>query len=166
MMETEKLIFRKYTKNDFDLLFDMTSKPNMMKFIRHGGPWTKEETMQSLEKFINWNKDDKGLFLAFNKEDNKLIGTSGLIPQIIEGTDELEVGYWVVEQYWGMGYGYEQAKAWKEYGIDHLKQRRLISLIQHGNVGSKKVAQKNGMKHEKDVDIIGKNVAVYSIEVK
>ncbi|WP_248277988.1 GNAT family N-acetyltransferase [Paenibacillus sp. SZ31] len=166
MMETERLMFRKYTKNDFDLLFEMTSEPNMMKFIRHGGPWTKEETMQSLEKFINWNKDDKGLLLAFNKENNKLIGTSGLIPQIIEGTDELEVGYWVVEQHWGMGYGYEQAKAWKEHGMDHLKQRRLISLIQHGNVGSMKVAQKNGMKHEKDVDIIGKNVAVYSIEVK
>ncbi|MBR2566177.1 MAG: GNAT family N-acetyltransferase [Paenibacillus sp.] len=163
-METERLIFREYTKNDFELLYTMTSDPNVMKYIRHGGPWTKEETMQTLERFIERNKMGTGLFLAFDKQDKQLIGTSGLIPQVIEGTDELEVGYWVRELYWGQGYGYEQAKAWKDYGLQ-LGEKRLISLIQHGNEGSMRIAQKNGMIHEKDVDIIGKNVAVFSIEV-
>ncbi|WP_145412774.1 GNAT family N-acetyltransferase [Paenibacillus xylanexedens] len=163
-METERLIFREYTKNDFEHLYTMTSEPNVMKYIRHGNPWTKEETMQTLEKFIQWNKAGKGLLLAFNKEDQQLVGTSGLIPQVIDGKDELEVGYWVREPYWRQGYGYEQAKAWKEYGLQQ-GEKRLISLIQYGNSGSMRVAEKNGMTHEKDVDIIGKQVAVFSIEV-
>ncbi|MCK6073849.1 GNAT family N-acetyltransferase [Paenibacillus silvae] len=163
-METERLVFRDYTKNDFEHLYTMTREPNVMKYIRHGGPWTKEETLQTLEKFVQWNKAGKGLLLAFNKEDNQLVGTSGLIPQVIEGKEELEVGYWVREQYWGQGYGYEQANAWKEQGLK-LGHKRLISLIQHGNTGSMRIAQKNGMIHEKDVDIIGKQVAVFSVEV-
>ncbi|KAA8787046.1 GNAT family N-acetyltransferase [Paenibacillus amylolyticus] len=163
-METERLIFREYTKNDFEHLYTMTSDPNVMKYIRHGNPWTKEETMQTLEKFIHWNKAGKGLLLAFNREDRQLVGTSGLIPQVIDGTDELEVGYWVREPYWRQGYGYEQANAWKEYGLQQ-GEKRLISLIQYGNAGSMRVAEKNGMTHEKDVDILGKQVAVFSIEV-
>ncbi|WP_342555658.1 GNAT family N-acetyltransferase [Paenibacillus sp. FSL R7-0652] len=164
MLETKRLTFREYTKDDFEHLYTMTSEPNVMKYIRHGGPWTKEETMQSLEKFVQWNKSGQGLFLAFNKEDGQLIGTSGLIPQVIEGMKELEVGYWVREPFWGQGYGYEQAKAWKEHGL-RLGHKRLISLIQHGNAGSMRIAQKNGMIHEKNVGINGKQVAVFSIEV-
>ncbi|MCX7746607.1 MAG: GNAT family N-acetyltransferase [Clostridia bacterium] len=165
MIETKRLFFRRYTQNDIELLFGMTSDPNMMRYIRHGKPWTKEETLQSLERYISWNEKEMGLYLAFSKDDGKMMGHSGLIPQDIEGKNEVEVGYWVVKDFWGKGYGYEQASAWKDYGLNLMKQRRLISLIQHQNIGSIKVAQKNGMKYEKDIDLNGKCAAVYSIEV-
>lgn len=161
-IETERLIFRKYTKNDLDLLLGMTSDPDVMRYIRHGRPWTKEETIETLERFIGWYEDGIGLQLAFNKEDGRLIGHSGLIPQVVEGKRELEVGYWVVKNSWGMGYGFEQAKVWKEYGFNNLGERRLVSILQHGNVGSMKVAEKNGMQHEKDIDFNSKLVAIYS----
>ncbi|GGO01109.1 GNAT family N-acetyltransferase [Saccharibacillus kuerlensis] len=163
MLETERLIFRSYSSDDLHLLLEMTSNPDIMKFIRHGNPWTKEEAIESLNRYIGWNNEGIGLYLAFNKQNSKLVGHSGLIPQIIEDINELEVGYWVVKDEWGKGYGLEQAKAWKEYGLMDLEHPRLISLIQNGNIGSIKVAEKNGMKHEKDIELLGKRVAVYSI---
>ncbi|MCF2946432.1 GNAT family N-acetyltransferase [Paenibacillus tarimensis] len=163
MIETERLIFRRYSSDDLDLLLEMTSNPDIMKFIRHGNPWTQEETIESLNRYIGWNNEGIGLHLAFNKQDGKLVGHSGLIPQTIEDINELEVGYWVVKDEWGKGYGFEQAKAWKEYGLMNLEHTRLISLIQNGNIGSMRVAEKNGMKHERDIELLGKRVAVYSI---
>lgn len=163
MIETERLIFRRYTLNDFDLLLEMTSDPEVMKYIRHGNPWSREETVESLNRFIEWNNRGIGLCLAINKEDGKMVGHSGIIPQIVEGSSEFEVGYWVVKDLWGNGFGFEQAKAWRDYGLKSLEKTRLVSIIQHGNIGSMSVAEKNGMKHEKDIDFNGKNVALYSI---
>ncbi|MBQ4898726.1 GNAT family N-acetyltransferase [Paenibacillus sp. Marseille-P2973] len=165
MIETERLVFRRYTTNDLALLFGMTNDPDVMRYIRHGRPWTMEETIESLNRFIGWNEDGIGLQLAFSKEDGKLIGHSGLIPQTVEGNQEIEVGYWVVKEAWGKGYGFEQAKAWKEYGLNQLGLSRLVSLIHHGNIRSMKVAEKNGMKHEKDIDFNNKNIALFSIDI-
>lgn len=165
MIETRRLVFRKYTNNDLDLLYSMTSDPDIMRFIRHGRPWTREETNESLNRYISLNEDGIGLQLAFDKEDGKLIGHSGLIPQTVEGNQAIEVGYWVVKEAWGRGYGLEQAKAWKDYGLNKLGLNRLISLIQHGNTGSMKVAEKNGMRHEKNIEFNGKNIALYSIDL-
>ncbi|WP_290879454.1 hypothetical protein [Fischerella sp.] len=36
-------------------------------------------------------------------------------------------------------------------------------LIDHGNIASQKVAIKNGMKYEKDAQMWGKSVRVYTI---
>lgn len=163
MLETERLVFRKYTHHDLDLLLSMTSNPDVMKYIKHGRPWTREESIERLKRFIKRNEEGIGLHLAFDKENGSFIGHAGLIPQSVEGNDEIEVGYWVVKEAWGKGFGLEQARAWKDYGFNKLGLRRLISLIQHGNIGSKKVAEKNGMKHEKNIAFNGKNIALYSI---
>lgn len=164
MIETERLLFREYTPGDLDLLLRMTSDPEVMRYIRHGRPWSREETMEALHRFLGWNAKGIGLYLAFRKDDGGFAGHSGLVPQIVEGIQELEVGYWVVKDLWGKGYGFEQASAWKEHGFNRLGEKRLISLIQMENIGSRKVAEKNGMKHERDINLNGRCVAVYSIE--
>lgn len=56
MIESERLVFRMYTTNDLALLFGMTNDPDVMRYIRHGRPWTKEETIESLNRYIGWNE--------------------------------------------------------------------------------------------------------------
>jgi RimJ/RimL family protein N-acetyltransferase len=165
MIETDRLIFRKYILEDLDLLLTMTSDSEVTRYIRHGRPWTREETVESLHRFIGWNKTDLGLYIALSKTDHSLIGHAGVIPQNIDGQLEYEVGYWVVRDKWGQGYGLEQARAWKEYGLHTLNKKRLISIIQHGNRTSKHVAEKNGMSYERDIEFNGMNVALYSVNL-
>ncbi|WP_183041149.1 hypothetical protein [Salipaludibacillus neizhouensis] len=37
--------------------------------------------------------EDMGLMVLVNKEDNTLIGHPGLVPQLIDGNEEIEIGY-------------------------------------------------------------------------
>ncbi|WP_239616817.1 GNAT family N-acetyltransferase [Cohnella mopanensis] len=163
MIESDRLIFRKYHSDDLDQLLTMASDPDVMRYIGQGTTWTKEQAKESLDKFVNWYQSGLGLYIALDKRSNKMVGHSGLVPQTIEGNNEIEVGYWVVKDYWGQGYGLEQAKVWKQFGLSSLNKKRLVSIIQHGNIGSMKVAEKNGMSYEKDIVFNGKEVALYSV---
>ncbi|OAB76478.1 GNAT family N-acetyltransferase [Paenibacillus crassostreae] len=102
--------------------------------------------------------------LAIRKEDRTPVGHAGLVYQNVEGKSETEVGYWISQNFWGQGYATESAIRWRDYGINTIGKRRLISIIQHANKTSIHVAIKNGMKHEKDVIFRNKNVALYSID--
>lgn len=51
----------------------------------------------------------------------------------------------------------------KSYGFEKIGCNRLISLIDHGNIASQKVALKTGLTYEKEVQMWGKNLRVYAI---
>jgi RimJ/RimL family protein N-acetyltransferase len=166
VIETERIIFRKYILNDLDFLLKMTSDPDVMKYIGNGTTWNEDITKERLLRFISWyqTREDIGLMLAVRKEDNIPIGHAGLVSQLIEEKQETEVGYWIAKEYWGNGYAKESAVAWKDYGIINLGKRRLVSIIQFDNKPSIQVAVNNGMAFEKEINFNSKNVALYSLE--
>lgn len=168
MINTKRLEFRKYTMEDLDFLVSMTSNPDVMKYIGKGVPWTLEETKQRIEKFIGWYEleEGMGLMLLINKQDGAPIGHAGLIPQIVEGRSETEIGYWIVPDYWGQGYASEAAAKCRDFGFQMLNRERLVSIIHFDNTGSKNVARKAGLTFERQVNFNSKNVALYSIDRK
>ncbi|MCM3293083.1 GNAT family N-acetyltransferase [Paenibacillus sp. MER 180] len=165
MVETQRLWFRKYTIDDLEFLLKMTSNKEIMKYIGTGITWNANETKERLNRFMSWydSVDDIGLMVAVNKNSGEPVGHAGLVPQTIEGKQEIEIGYWIDQEYWGQGFATEAAMAWKEYGFNKLYKKRLVSIIQLGNIPSIQVAQKNGMTFEREVDFNSKNVGLYSI---
>lgn len=103
------------------------------------------------------------MWATIHKADNKFIGRCGLKPHPVDGKEEIEVGYMLAQEYWGQGLATEAAIASKNYGFEQLNLSRLISLINHENIASQKVAIKNGMVYEKDTLMWGKNLRVYAI---
>ncbi|WP_343063301.1 GNAT family N-acetyltransferase [Halobacillus locisalis] len=162
--ETRRLKFRKYNDEDFDYLFSLLSDPEMVRYIGDGN--TKDE--KSTKNFLNWIYSsydvgpDLGLMVLENKEDNTQIGHAGLVPQTVDGAEEIEIGYWVSRKHWGKGYATEAAKALKEYGLIDLGENRLVSLIQPNNMPSRKVANKIGMDFDKEIVLGDQKVHVYS----
>jgi RimJ/RimL family protein N-acetyltransferase len=92
----------------------------MMKYIGSGATWNKSETMERLQKFISWYDlgENIGLMIVIRKSDDKPIGHAGLVPQIIEGIQEMEIGYWIKPEFWGQGFAIESAKRCKEIGFN------------------------------------------------
>lgn len=103
-----------------------------------------------------------GLMVLVDKEDNTLIGHASLVPQMIDGNEELEIGYWICRKHWGKGYATESAKVLLEYGNKQLNKQRFIALIQPDNLASKKVVNKIGMELDKKVVLNGQDVNVYA----
>lgn len=165
MITSDRLRFRRYTNEDFDFLMSLLSDPDVVRYIENGNVRDKEGG----QDFLNWIYrtyefgEYYGLMVLVNKEDNSLIGHAGLVPQTIDGKEEIEIGYWIAKRYWKKGYATEAAKTLLGYGRTQLKLERFIALIQPANIASQKVAEKIGMTLEKEIVLKGQDVYLYSL---
>ena len=162
-METERLLFRPYTDDDLDFLKALLTNPNVMRYIGNGQTRDEEGLQKFRERIYSMysRNPDFGLKIIVEKASNKLIGHAGLVPQMIDGKEEIEIGYWIAEEYWGRGFATEAARALKDLGKNQLKLAKMIALIQKGNIASQRVAEKTGMMIEKEIQLDGKDVFVY-----
>ena len=164
-IQSETLLFRPYHDEDFDFLASLLSDPEMVRFIGNG----QTRDRNGAKKFLDWIYStyefgsDLGLMVLVKKDDNVPIGHAGLVPQTIDGIEEIEIGYWIARDFWGQGYATEAALALRDHGIHQLGKRRFIALIQPGNAASRRVAKKIGMHLEKEIKLSGQDVCVYSI---
>ncbi|RPF52055.1 ribosomal-protein-alanine N-acetyltransferase [Aquisalibacillus elongatus] len=163
-IKSERLNFRKYNEDDLDFLYLLLSDPDMVKHIGEGKTRDIEGTRQFLEWIYHTYRlsADLGLMVLQHKENNQPIGHAGLVPQTINGVAEIEIGYWIARKHWGKGYATEAAEALKDFGQNNLGKERFISLIQPENIASRKVASKIGMSLEKEIQLKGQDVQIYS----
>lgn len=148
MLETERLLIRKFTPEDLDKLIEIRSDPEVYKYL--GG--IERQNPQALAKRLRfyigcYDKYGFGTCAAIWKETGEMIGSCGLQP--LEDTGEIEVGYALAKDFWGKGLGYECARAWLEYGFERAGLERIVAVAYPENVGSWRVMEKCGMKYEK-----------------
>ncbi len=164
--QSPRLVLRQLTLDDLDDLAAIYADPIVMRFF--GSTYTYESTKQWLEErvFKCYEQRGWGLWATIYKIDNKLIGRCGLIPQLVDGQEEIEIGYLLAKEYWGMGLATEAACISRDYGFEKLQANRLISLIYPDNIASQKVAKKVGLTYEKDTCMWNKTVRIYEMSAK
>ena len=152
VLETERLILRRLTMDDLDALAVLYRDPDVRKYFPEGA-LTYDETKEELAWIIDvyYGQYGFGLWATIHKETGALIGRCGLIPWTIDGQQEVEVAYMLAKEYWGQGLATEAAQAIVRYAFDFLQLSRLICLIDAENRASKAVAEKIGMRFEKDI---------------
>lgn len=152
VLETDRLILRRLTRADLDDLYALYRDPEVRKYFPEGA-LTYEQTREELDWFIEvyYGEYGFGLWAAIHKATGEFIGRCGLIPWTLEGRSEVEVAYMLAKAYWGQGLGTEAARAIRDYGFEQLGFDRLICLIDAGNRASIRVAEKIGMRFEKEI---------------
>jgi len=163
-IQTTRLEMRPYQDDDFEFLCSLFSDPEVVRFVGDGKTRDRDGAMLFLYWIYRSYKTDPklGLRVLVRKQDKKLVGHAGLVPQTINGNEELEIGYWIAREYWGQGYATEAAEALKEYGSQKLGKERFVSLIQPENRASRKVAERIGMELEEEIVLGGREVCVYA----
>jgi RimJ/RimL family protein N-acetyltransferase len=162
ILETPRLILRAFREEDIDLLAELMVHPDFMRFSP--GPYTREQTQTVLQKFLSWNQ--AGLpsqFAVIFRGSNQLIGYCGFLHWNIDGRDEIEIGYRLHPDYWNKGLATEAAQAVRNHAFADLKLPRVISLIHPDNLPSRRVAEKNEMKIEKQTVFRGFPTLVFAI---
>jgi len=107
-----------------------------------------------------------GLWATILKENNRLIGRCGLLYQEVEGKKELEIAYLIEHNYWRKGLATEAAEAVIKIAFEKYNFRRIVAFIKSQNIASVRVAEKIGMKCEKEV--VYKDfgcVSLYALEI-
>jgi ribosomal-protein-alanine N-acetyltransferase len=167
--ETDRLLLRTFSLADLDELAPIMADPEVMRFSV-GGPWDRERTLQFLRGCIQDYSEKRwgfGLWAVVHKADGRLVGYCGLSRfDDIDGAPEVEVGYRLSRAYWGKGLATEAVSTVREYAFEHLGITRLISMVEPENTASIRVAEKIGMKREKQIAKWGRPVLVYAIEMR
>ena len=145
-LESERLIYRKFSLDDFPVVFDWLGNVENMKY-RYGEPRNEAE----VRDYLNWaitsaeaeeRKDYE--FAVVLKTDNTLIGSASLF----NVPDNPEIGWMVHRNYWRQGYGTEIGETMLKLGFDVLKLRRIIAGCNARNQGSYKIMEKIKMRRE------------------
>ena len=79
------------------------------------------------------------------QETGEFLGNCGTIPQVVDGIDEVEIGWSVTPRRARQGIASEAAAAWRDRCLGPLGLDHVISLIRPENVPSRGVAEKIGM---------------------
>ena len=148
MIETERLLMRRFTTGDLDKLIELRSDEEVIKYIGRRTLQNPEALAKRLQFYTDcYQKYGFGMSAIIWKETGEMFGWSGLQP--LDGTDEIEVGYGMIKEFWGKGIGFECAKAWLEFGFKEKNLERIVAVASPENVGSWRIMEKCGMKREK-----------------
>ena len=151
-LETERLVLRQFRLSDADSMNRVFGDPEVMRFGDgvKAPEWVKDWIRRSHE---NHQLESRiGPLAVIEKNTKETVGYCGLFyfPDVC-GQPETEIGYRLVRPYWGRGYATEAAQSVRDYAFNTLRLPRLISMIDPQNVASIRVAEKLGMRYEKDV---------------
>jgi len=143
-IETERLIIREFTEDDYDDLYAIVSDPETMQ--HYPAPWDEEKA----HHWITWNMENYrnhgfGLGPVILKETGEMIGNCGISIQNIGGQLLPEVGYQFNKKFWHKGYASEAARAARDYAFENTEYDRIYSYMKYTNIGSYSTAMLNGM---------------------
>ena len=161
-LETERLILRSFREEDIDAMAQLFANPDFMRFSL--GIYTeRKKTVDFIEKVMGWDQASMpSQFAVVPRGEDVLIGYCGFHhhPEV---PGEVEIGYRLHPDYWNRGLISEAARAVRDHGFTVLKLPRVISLIHPENIPSRRVAEKNGMKVEREITFRGFPTLVYAI---
>ncbi len=160
--ETQRLKFRLLEPYDFNVWVDLFKEENVAEFLEMDIKSTPVELCQKWfdKSFHRYDNELGGMNVLIDKETNQFIGQCGLLVQTIEDVDRLEIGYSILPKFWNQGFAYEAASKCKNFAFENNYTDSLISVVHVNNIGSEKVALKNGMTFEKKIN---NNFNVFSI---
>ena len=159
VLETRRTLLRKITPDDVEDLLQIFSDPEAMRF--YPTTKTRQETIEWISRNLDrYRNKGFGMWIVLLKETGSFAGTCGLVTQLVDGKEEVEIGYLILRKYWGRGLATEAAAACRDYGF-RIGITRLISLIDPDNLASRKVAENNGLRLENYVYLWDRQLCLY-----
>lgn len=164
-IETTRLWTRPVTMDDQQAWAEFLAHPEASRYLPNPeGDSAEVRAQQWMERQLGrYEGGTFGLMALIHKDTGEFIGQCGLITQMVDGREELEVGYHIFPQHWRQGFASEAARAFRDLAFENGLRDSIISIIDRNNLGSQAVARSNGMKLEKAAEFRGLEVFVYRI---
>jgi len=150
-IETERLRLRLWQEQDFGPFADYYAHDDSARYV--GGWKNLDEAWRHFVLQIgHWQLNGFGYWAVEEKQSGDFIGSVGLWQSA--GWPEMELGYWLREQYRGKGYAREAAQQSKAHARSVLNAPSLVSYIHPDNTPSMKLAESLGAWYEQTIELL------------
>jgi RimJ/RimL family protein N-acetyltransferase len=149
-MKTRRILLKKFSKNDINLIMDLDGDSDVMKYITLGKARSFDEIKKkSFPRILNSysNGEHYGIFAAYLNLNQTFIGWF----QFEKDRDiknAIEVGWRLKKEFWGNGYATEVGLALVDKGLKLNK--KIVARAMKENVASINVMEKIGLQFVKE----------------
>ena len=159
LFETMRLYARHWTSEDLENIYALYSDPAVMKYIR--ATLTVDETKHIMETHVAAYEETpfKGRFAVIEKRTGAFIGT--FLLKDSETITGLEIGYALLQDYWGKGYATELLNEGVKFAFDKHAITELYAITELHNEASRKVLTKCGFNQMDNILEYGKEVNLF-----
>ena len=163
ILETERLLLRKYVEEDAEAFFELNSDPRVLRFVPDKQLFNVEQARQILidHPMADYRKHGFGRGACILKSTGQEIGFAGL--KYLEELGEVDVAYRLLPAFWGQGLATEAALASVRYGFEKLDLKRIIGLAMPENIASIRVLEKAGLQYIGEMSFLGHRFSKYTI---
>ena len=148
-LETERLVLRRLTADDVDLLVELDADPLVMQFITGGVATPRAEIEDEvLPAFLGYYERSPGygFWAAIEKATGAVVGWFHFRPEPDASDGQVELGYRLRRSAWGRGYATEGSRALVDKGFAELGVARVTASTMVVNVASRRVLEKAGLR--------------------
>jgi RimJ/RimL family protein N-acetyltransferase len=149
LLETDRLVLRRFTADDAGNLYDLDSDPEVMRYL-NGGVSTPWEVIvaRTLPLFTHYDErlPSFGFWAAIERASGVFLGWFGFRPLAEGDAREVMLGFRLRMAAWGKGYATEGVRALIHLGFTELGVERVVATTYERNLASRRVLEKAGMK--------------------
>src|SRR5262249_36082790 len=150
-LETDRLVIRPFEAGDCGPWLAMVNDDEFNVFLPPSPPSTAEEFEGMVERRQAMERERGYAMWAVElKETGAFVGQCGLYPAEGQGP-EVELAYHFDKAVWNRGYATEAATAVLAHALGPVGLDRVIAFVMPENVGSCHVAERAGMRFERQV---------------
>jgi [ribosomal protein S5]-alanine N-acetyltransferase len=150
-VETERLVGERLREEHFAYHRAMGTDPDVMATL--GGVRSENESRELLRSGLDhWERNGFGPWVFHARETGETVGGAALRRVVIEGRDEVELGYRVATAWWGRGIATEMASALVGVARDKLGLAEIVAFTLPENRASRRVMEKVGFAYERDIE--------------
>ncbi len=149
VLETARLRLRHLNADDAAFILELLNEPAWHRFIGDRGVRTLEAARDYIATGPAAMQARCGFSLGavVRKETGTPIGICGLIRR--DTLPDVDLGFALLEPWWGSGYAYEIAAAVLLHGRDVLKIPRIVAVTAPDNTRSAQLLEKLGFRFER-----------------
>lgn len=147
MIETERLILRRFEPRDFEALARFYTDDQVMRHMLPGHGLPREQAQARAKSNIHnfndhWDRRGHGVWAVQDRPSGRLLGQCGL--RWVPEAEQTELLYLLGKTAWGRGLASEAGRAALQFGFGHCNLTQLIALTAPENRGSQRVLAKLG----------------------
>lgn len=142
-LEGERVELRTVEEKDLEFLQRTVNDQMVRQYLGRRSPVNGHREREWYEESAS---DDETTHLLVCRDEAPM-GIVGLYPEDSKGVN-VEIALFLAEEFWGEGYGTEASRLVTDYAFRERRHHRVIAHVFAGNVGSARIWEKLGFRHE------------------